>query len=140
MTGGQIRMVKIIGRVVNHTDSFHDPPRRTIVWDGKGDNFFELQYVEPECQGSPGTFGRVAAPPKIRGETPPDFRARRKRCFEAGSGKTDEADEWRNAWNFDGPETPTLLTDMVLNPFGKNVAFFSGEQRRKVFHDPRIRI
>src|SRR5688572_5021283 len=140
MTGGQIRMIEIISGLVKHADSFHDPSRSTVVRDGKGHNLVKPQDVEPECQRRTGTFGSEAAPPELRGKTPSDFRTRRKRCFESGTGKADEASERRNIWNFDGPETPAVLTELVLNPFGQSVAFFSGERRRKIFHHPCVRI
>jgi hypothetical protein len=140
MTGGQIRVIEIISGLVKHADSFHDPPRSTVVRDGKGHNLVKPQDVEPECQRRTGTFGRIAAPPELRGKTPSDFRTRRKRCVEPGTGKADEASERRKLWNFDGPEPPAVLTELVLNPFGEKVAFFSGEWRRKIFHHPRVRI
>jgi hypothetical protein len=140
MTRWQIWMVKVIAGVVNHSDSVHDPPRTNVVSCCKRHNFVELQDREAECQGSLCTFGRIAVPPELRSDTPPDFRTRRESRFEPGNRKTDEANEWRNVWNFDGPEAPAALFDLALNAFGKSVALFSGKHRRKILHHAVIRI
>jgi hypothetical protein len=137
---GRIRLVEVVGRAACHPDPFHDPARPDILRNRKRYNFLESRLAKRKCQRRPGRFGRIAAPPMLSGEAPADLDTRREVGVEARHGEADETREWYGVRDFYRSQAEPVPVEMPIDEFRERVALGAPENRRQVFHDPRIGI
>ena len=72
----RLRMVEVVGGIVDHTDPFHDAARTVILRHRERNDLVKAAIAEGPGNDRARAFGGVAAAPMIRGEPPADLDRR----------------------------------------------------------------
>ena len=93
MTDGHVWMVEVVGRRARHPQPLHHAMRTSVCSSGKRDNFIEFQTLKAVVESGTSRLSRVAVPPGIVGQPPPNLDARREVGRERGQAKSRQPDE-----------------------------------------------
>lgn len=132
------RMLEVVGRVVTHAETLHDPPRTFVADRREGNDFVEAQLIEGEGDGCASAFGRIAASPVLACEAPADLDGGREVGVEARLCKANEADELSALDELRSPQPPSALRDQHSLALGDRIAVLAREQGREMAHHLRI--
>ncbi len=86
-------VIEVVGVVVGHAETLHDPPRAEVRGHGEGHDLLQAELVEAHGDGGLGGLGRVPAAPVLPRETPAHLDRRREMRLERRRPEADEADE-----------------------------------------------
>src|SRR5712691_3166427 len=87
----------------------------------------------------PAALRRIALAPVRRDESPTDLQHRTPQ-HRVRRVQSDEADEWRDAGHFDGPEAEALLLHPRHDPVEAGIGFLTRADSREVLHDSGVRV
>jgi len=135
---GNQGMIEILGRRMDHSQTFHDAPRAGVGRDGERDDLIELQILKTELDGGLGGFGGVTVPPVFVGQSPADLDTGREGRIEARHSQSHVADEFRDARYLDRPGAVPMPVEMGANTRYLRIALGTIENAGKVFHHARV--
>lgn len=119
----QVWVIEVIGRIVRHTQFFHDPSRPPVIENGKRNQIFESQTSERVPHYSPRTFSCQPSAPIFVRESPSDFNAWGETCPKARNSQPDITNEGLLLRQFHGTQPETVLSEMRLDMIDQRVAF-----------------
>lgn len=119
----QQRMVKIVRRLVGHSDPFHHATRARIFRYRERYDFRKPEYFEAERKHGSTSLRSVSVAPVLRAEAPSNLHTGGEVGFEARYQETDEPCECCGLTNFHGPKTEAILVEVGLYTRNKSVAF-----------------
>src|SRR5277367_3309934 len=109
-------MVKVILRIVMHSNFFHHMPRAHILHSSKRNNFFKAECSESVLQSSSCPFCSIALSPMTESKPPTNFNSRSE--FIKRSGKidifqSDKTNKFACLNEGSSPESPPTSFDMI---------------------------
>lgn len=138
MARRHIGMVKIMRLIARHADFFHHPNRTGIFHCREGNDFFQPQIIEPECQARARGLRPQTLPPCRMGKAPADFHRRQKRRVKISRQQTGKTAKRAVLFFMNGQQRKTVRRLMRHDALQKSGAFITAQSGRKKFHHPRI--
>ena len=135
-------IVKIVFRIVGHSQFFHDPTRGVICGNGDRDYFFQSELRKGIPQNGSRSFCRQAPVPDFWHQAPSDFysRLRDRRQLKAHRLQPDKSDKFGCLPQFRCKKTKAGCLVLSLEAGYRGVAFFATQHRGKKFSDTRVRV
>src|ERR1700738_1829319 len=140
MTLGNPWMVEVIGRVVGHSQLFHDADGANVDGRGPGVDLVQSDSIEPIVDSGCRGLGRKALTP-VRAVEPPAYLHRgREVGWKVVVGKSPIAYELADAGHLDRPQPITATAELGFDSVGECVRLGASERRWEVLHDDGIRV
>ena len=134
VTGRQLRMLKVIGWIVSHTEAIHDSPGSGVCRHGERYQLPERESLKAVANDGFRTFGRQAMAPGLGGEPPANFHAWSKGCLKGWHRESDKTYEAVALARFHSAQTEAMLLEMAFYPLYKQITLFSRKDLRKELH------
>src|SRR5439155_24504108 len=132
-------MVEVVLGPSAESELLHHVSRALVAGRRERDHLVLAERIEGVSERCPATLRRITVAPVLRDEPPPDLqhptpehRVRRV--------QSDEADEWRDAGQFDGPEAEALLLHPRDDPVETGIGLLTRADPREVLHHPWVRV
>src|SRR5437588_3606941 len=121
----QVWMIEVVGRIVCHTELFHDPSRPPVAGNGKRNQIFKSQNSKRVPRYSPRTFSCQPLAPIFGRKAPSNFDAWGENCPEARNSQPDITNEGVFLPQFRRTQPETALSEVRLNIIDQRVAFLA---------------
>jgi hypothetical protein len=136
----QLRVIEVVGRIAGHADLFHYAAGSNVRGGGEGNEGLQRQRFKRVAHHCLGCFRRESASPILRGQPPPNFHARRKMRLEGRYRKPRKSNECALRTQLERIQPRSMLTEMILNAIGQEIAFSGREPRGHELHHPSVGI
>src|SRR5437867_3266245 len=138
VSGRQLRMVEVVGRIVRHAKLFHYAAGAQVRRNGEGNDFFKPKNLKSIINHCTCAFGRQTLSPQLRRNSPPRFYTRCKSRLERRDTQPDKSGECAGDSMFDGEGAESMLVKMRFDACDQRVALLTRQSGGEELHNARV--